>query len=95
MKPLFFNWVKGHLRIRHFYGTSENAVQTQIWIAVCVWVLIAIVRKELGVRHSLATTLEILSVSAFEKVPLHQLLAQNDPANSQPVFSSRLEFNGF
>jgi hypothetical protein len=53
------------------------------------------VRKELGVRHSLATTLEILSVSAFEKVPLHQLLAQNDPANSDPVFSGRLEFNGF
>ena len=70
---LFFKWVKGNLRIRHFYGNSENAVQTQIWIAVCVYVLIAIVRKELGVSHSLATTLQILSVSVFEKVPLHQL----------------------
>jgi len=92
---LFFKWIKGHLRIRHFYGTSENAVQTQIWIAVCVYVLIAIVRKELGVSHSLATTLQILSVSAFEKLPLHQLLAQNDLENSHSIFPNQLEFNGF
>lgn len=92
---LFFKWVKGHLRMRHFYGTSENAVQTQIWIAVCVYVLIAIVRKELGVTHSLATTLQILSVSAFEKVPLHQLLAQHDLADSQLEIPNQLVLNGF
>ena len=92
---LFFKWVKGNLRIRHFYGNSENAVQTQIWIAVCVYVLIAIVRKELGVSHSLATTLQILSVSVFEKVPLHQLLAKYDPATSDAEFSNQLVFNGF
>lgn len=91
---LFFKWVKGHLRLRHFYGTSENAVQTQIWIAVCVYVVIAIVRKELGVTHSLATTLQILSVSAFEKVPLHQLLAQNDLADSHLNMPNQLVFNG-
>ena len=70
-------------------------MQTQIWIAVCVYVLIAIVRKELGVSHSLATTLQILSVSAFEKLPLHQLLAQNDLENSHYALSNQLEFNGF
>ena len=91
---LFFKWVKGHLRLRHFYGTSENAVQTQIWIAVCVYVVIAIVRKELGVTHSLATTLQILSVSAFEKVPLHQLLAHNAPAESHLNIPNQLVFNG-
>ena len=91
---LFFKWVKGNLRIHHFYGTSENAVQTQVWIAVCVYVLIAIVRKELGLTHSLATTLQILSVSAFEKVTLHQLLTENSPASYQTDIPNQLEFNG-
>jgi len=91
---LFCKWVKRHLRIRNFYGTSENAVRTQIWIAVCVYVLIAIVSKELGLKRSLATTLQILSVSAFEKVPLHQLLAQSDLADSHLENSNRLVFNG-
>jgi hypothetical protein len=90
---LFFKWIKGHLRIRNFYGTSENAVQTQIWIAVCVYVLIAIVSKELRLDHSLATTLQILSVSAFEKVPLAQLLAKNDLADSDIVNGNQLVFN--
>ncbi len=79
---LFFKWVKGHRRIRHFYSTSEKAVQTQIWTAVCVCMLIALVRKELGVTHNLALTLPILRVSAFEKAPLHQLLAANDLMHS-------------
>jgi len=91
---LFFKWVKGHLRIRHFYGTSENAVQTQIWIAVCVYVLITIVRKELGVTHSLATTLQLLSVSAFDKVPLHQLLAHSALASSDLDIPNQLVLNG-
>jgi hypothetical protein len=90
---LFFKWIKGHLRLRNFYGTSENAVQTQIWIAVCVYVLIAIVSKDLHGDHSLATTLQILSVSAFEKVPLAQLLAKHDLADSDIVNGNQLVFN--
>lgn len=88
------DWVKGNLRIRNFYGTSENAVQTQIWIAVCVYVLVAIVSKELRLEQSLATTLHILSVSAFENAPLHQLLAQNDLAHLHMNNSNQLVFHG-
>jgi len=91
---LFFKWVKGNLRIRNFYGTSENAVQTQIWIAVCVYVLVAIVSKELRLEQSLSTTLQILSVSAFEKVPLHQLLANTDLASLDIDNPNQLVFSG-
>lgn len=78
---LFFKWIKQHLRIRHFLGNTENAVKTQIWIAVCVYVLIAIVRKRLGSRASLYTILQMVSVTAFEKMPLSQLLSLNEQAN--------------
>jgi hypothetical protein len=67
---LFFKWIKQHLRIKAFYGTSENAVKTQIWIAVSVYVLVAIVRKRLGLEASLYQILQILSVSLFEKTPI-------------------------
>jgi hypothetical protein len=67
-----FKWVKQNLRIKRFYGTSENAVKTQIWIAVSVYVLIAIVKKELKLDASLYTLLQILSVSLFEKMPISQ-----------------------
>jgi IS4 transposase len=76
---LFFKWIKQHLRIKRFYGTSENAVKTQIWIAVAVYVLVAIIRKELKLQASLHTLLQILSVSRFEKIPLQQAL--NDSPN--------------
>lgn len=72
---LFFKWIKQNLRIRHFFGTSENAVKTQVWIAVCVYVLVAIVRKELKLELSLSQILQILSVNAFEQMPLPQLVA--------------------
>lgn len=72
---LFFKWVKQHLRIKRFFGTSENAVKSQIWIAVTVYVLVAIVRKRLNLRLSLHAMLQILSVTPFEKVPLTQVLA--------------------
>jgi hypothetical protein len=72
---LFFKWIKQHLRIKHFYGTSDNAVKTQIWIAVCTYVLVAIIRKELHLEASLSQILQVLSVNVFEKVPLPQLLA--------------------
>ena len=75
---LFFKWIKQHLRIKAFYGTSENAVKTQIWIAIAVYVLIAIIRKRLKVDISLYTFLQILSVTVFEKVPLIQLVTNFD-----------------
>ena len=67
---LFFKWRKKHLRIKAFYGTSENAVKTQIWVAVCVYVLVAIVKKRLRLDHSLYKILQILSVGLFEKTPV-------------------------
>ena len=73
---LFFKWIKQHLRIKQFYGTSENAVKTQIWIAVSVYVLVAIVKKRLDLDASLYTLLQILSVTLFEKMPIHQALAE-------------------
>ena len=74
---LFFKWIKQHLRIKAFYGTSENAVKTQIWIAISVYVLAAIVKKELKIDHSLNEILQILSISLFEKVPFYQLFTEN------------------
>lgn len=76
---LFFKWIKQHLRIKAFYGTSENAVRTQIWIAVSVYVLVAIIKKRLQIPLSLYTILQILSLTAFERMPLHQVLADVDP----------------
>jgi transposase len=73
---LFFKWIKQHLRIKAFYGTSENAVKSQIWIAVSAYVLVAIVKKRLSLSASLYEILQILSLTMFEKIPLHQLLAQ-------------------
>jgi hypothetical protein len=71
---LFFKWIKQHLRIKVFFGTSENAVKTQVWIAVCTYVLVAIVRKRLKLEASMHEMLQILSLSLFEKTPLDQLL---------------------
>jgi transposase len=75
---LFFKWIKQHLRIKAFYGTSENAVKTQIWIAVSVYVLVAIVRKRLGLEASLYQILQILSLTLFEKTPILQALHASD-----------------
>jgi hypothetical protein len=75
---LFFKWIKQHLRIKAFYGTSENAVKTQIWIAVSVYVLVAIVRKRLGLEATLYQILQILSVTLFEKVPVLQAFQATD-----------------
>jgi Transposase DDE domain/Domain of unknown function (DUF4372) len=75
---LFFKWIKQHLRIKSFYGTSENAVRTQIWIAVSVYVLVAIIKKKLALKASLYTILQILSVTIFDKMSLHQTLTVPD-----------------
>jgi IS4 transposase len=71
---LFFRWIKQHLRIKAFFGTSENAVKTQVWIAISVYVLVAIVNKRLHLKQSLYTILQILSISVFEKEPLFRIL---------------------
>ncbi len=85
---LFFKWIKQHLRIKAFLGTTENAVKTQIWIAVCTYVLIAIVRKRLHLPQSLYEILQILSLNVFEKTPLHQLLTPTtDEQNEQNQLS--------
>jgi hypothetical protein len=73
---LFFKWIKQHLRIKTFYGTSVNAVKTQVWVAISVYVLVAIVKKRLGLPQSLYTILQVLSVTLFETTPIHQALAQ-------------------
>ncbi len=83
---LFFKWIRQHLRIKAFLGTSENAVKTQIWIAVCTYVLIAIVKKRLKLSHSLYEILQILSLTMFETTPINQLLP-NPSANSEPPIS--------
>ncbi len=82
---LFFKWIKQHLRIKAFYGTSDNAVKTQIWIAVSTYVLVAIIRKRLHLEQNLYTILQILSVTLFEKVPLNQLFANYDYKNSPEI----------
>jgi len=69
---LFFKWIKQHLRIKKFFGTSENAVKTQIWIAISIYVLVTIVRKRLGLEASLYQILQILSITLFEKTPILQ-----------------------
>lgn len=87
---LFFKWVKQHLRIKRFYGTSENAVKTQIWIAISVYVLVAIVKKRLRLDVSLHTLLQILSVTAFEKLPLQQILGEAARPFNQSDFTNQL-----
>ena len=75
---LFFKWIKQHLRIKSFYGTSENSVKSQIWIAISVYVLVAIIKKRLGLKENLYTILQILSLTLFEKAPLKQILTGDD-----------------
>lgn len=74
---LIFKWIKQNLRIKHCFGTSENAVKTQIWIAVCVYLQVAILRKELNLAMSLSQILKVVSVTPFEQVVLQELLAQH------------------
>lgn len=80
---LFFKWIKQHLRIKAFFGTSENAVKTQVWIAITTYVLVAIVKKRLTLPASLHTLLQILSLTLFEKTPLHQLLDKIEDVDDQ------------
>jgi hypothetical protein len=88
---LFFRWIKQNLRIKAFYGTSENAVKTQIWIAITVYVLAAIVKKRLGLECPLYSFLQILSVTAFEKVPLNQLVTNSLNSADAPNSDNQLK----
>ena len=87
---LFFKWIKQHLRIKSFFGTSENAVKSQIWIAVSVYVLVAILKKRLNLPASLYEILQILSLTMFERTPLDQLLARTPPSSNQPENPNQL-----
>ncbi|MFA4982219.1 MAG: IS4 family transposase [Candidatus Omnitrophota bacterium] len=87
---LFFKWIKQHLRIKAFFGTSENAVKTQIWVAVSVYILIAIVKKRLNLKLDLYTILQILSVSIFEKTPIAQVLMAIDTVDKNDQIDNQL-----
>lgn len=88
---LFFKWIKQNLRIKSFYGTTENAVKTQIWIAISVYILVAILKKELKIETSLYTILQVLSVNAFERTPLLQLVANTAYRNQPEQDSNQLK----
>ena len=90
---LFFKWIKQYLRIKAFYGTSENAVKTQIWIAIAVYVLIAIIKKELALPQSLGEILQVLSISLFEKIELSQLFSESACTNQLVESPNQLRFN--
>ena len=87
---LFFKWIKQHLRIKKFFGTTENAVKTQIWIAVSVYVLVAILKKRLQLEVSLYTILQILSVTIFEKIPISQVFSSNQYKTKESMFYNQL-----
>ena len=87
---LFFKWIKQHLRIKSFYGTSDNAVKIQVWIAISVYVLVAIVKKELGVERRLGEILQILSLTLFEKTPIFQALSESKPQDPDLPFPNKL-----
>ena len=87
---LFFRWIKGHLRIKHYYGTSPNAVKTQIWIAVAVYLMVAIIHKQLSLPGTLHRTFQLLSIHPFEKVPIYELLTETNSNAFQPINHNQL-----
>lgn len=87
---LFFRWIKSHLRIKHYYGTSSNAVKTQIWIAVAVYLMVAILHKQLSLPGTLHRTLQLLSVHPFEKMPVHELLTESNFNTFTPLADNQL-----
>ena len=87
---VFFKWIKQNLHIKSFYGTSDNAVKTQVWIAISIYVLVACVKKELGLERSLSEILQILSLTLFEKTPIFQALSEQESRNSGPSSPNQL-----
>ena len=92
---LFFKWIKQNLRIKAFYGTSDNAVKTQIWIAICVYLLVACLKKIHGIPEELSRILQVMSVNVFQKEPVGQLLTKVETRNDITLFPKQLTFNGF
>ena len=92
---LFFKWIKQHLRIKSFFGTTENAVKTQIWIAISIYLLVAIIKKRLGLGESLYTILQILSVTLFEKTPILQVILSNKYKNPEDDGCRQLDLFDF
>ena len=88
---LFFKWIKQHLRIKVFWGYSPNAVKTQVWIAVCTYILVAYIKKQLKVELSLYEMVQILSVSVFSKVPLHELFTNMSKNEKYIEFCNQLK----
>ncbi len=88
---LFFRWIKQHLRIKSFYGTSATAVKTQIWVALCIYLLVAIMKKRLNLPGSLHTLLQILEVNLFERKPIQQLVRDAMKANTEPEISNQVD----
>ena len=88
---LFFKWVKQHLRIKKFFGNSENAVKTQIWIAISIYVLVLIIQKQMGLSRSPYTILQILSVTLFEKTPILQAFSTDNYENQEGDSCNQLE----
>ena len=92
---LFFKWIKQNLRIKTFYGTTENAVKTQIWIAICVYLMVACLNKIHGINESLSRILQVLSVNVFQKVTFNQLFTEYTATQCEPKRSKQLTFNDF
>jgi IS4 transposase len=92
---LFFRWIKQHLRLRGFFSNNPNGVAVQVWSAICAYLLVAIAKQRLELPGSLHQTLQIISVSALEKIPLHQLFEKNDTTNEPLDTGIQLEINGF
>jgi hypothetical protein len=90
---IFFKWIKQHLRIKKFFGTSENAVKTQIWVAISTYVLVAIMKKRLKIDLTLYNILQILSISLFEKKPIYQVLTESGYKNE--ITSSYIQLKLF
>jgi len=92
---LFFRWIKQHLRLRGFFSNSPNGVAVQVWSAICAYLLVAIARNRLELTASLHQVLQIISISALEKLPLHQLFEKNDTTQESLDTGIQLEINGF
>lgn len=92
---LFFKWIKQNLRVKSFFGLTENAVKTQIWIAVCAYLMVAILNKTLKIEQSMSRILQVVSVNIFSKDPIHQILMKNNTRNSDVDNSNQLMFNDF
>ena len=90
---LFFKWIKQHLRIKRFFGTSAHAVKAQVWIAICVYAIVAILKKDLALEESLHKILQIIGVNVFAKVPIQQLLTNTLSRKSDTIISNQLYFN--